>query len=159
MRYIVQRPLKSGNRTLQVGDEVPDAGSWRNLGAYLASGHIVRVPESGESSARLNALEQRVVGLETLVAHLSEQVDILAPVSGDGSDPDRIDEEGDTGDSVETSGANQPAVTEPIDLNALERQPRAEIDAQAVALGIEDAPKLGSKAAVTAAIRERETAS
>lgn len=90
LRYIVTRPIKVGQRTLQAGDEVPEAAGWRNLKAYIAGGYIlaVPVPQGGPDMERMEQLEADVADLRTTVDQLTTQVAGNAPPDSAGEDTD-----------------------------------------------------------------------
>lgn len=114
MRYIAQRPLKTGDRTVAAGDEIPEAAGWRNLKAYVANGSIVATPESGVQVSRIDALEARI---EKLESQLGDDL-----VSGE-MDPD--------GESEIFTGH--------LDADELGRWTRDQLEAMAADMGIEDA--------------------
>jgi hypothetical protein len=92
IQYVARKPITVGDRTIQPGEVVLEAATWKNVGAYVNSGHLavaVEVPEgaieNAELWARIAALEERdaarearVSALEKLVAGESEEDDLDA---------------------------------------------------------------------------------
>jgi len=46
MKYIAKRRLKAGHGFKEIGEEVPEAASWRNVRAWIGLGYIEEVKES-----------------------------------------------------------------------------------------------------------------
>jgi hypothetical protein len=195
LHYIARRRLTVAGRTVEPGEIVPEATSWRNVKAYVDNGSLavgVNVSDEAVANAELKAqlafISARVAALE---AQRVEQPDAASPIDGPAlplvSDQTTADAPLDT-----TVPIGEPALLEPsdmpgsgaispipaldendpdeqvadveppaastLDMDALEKLTRPELDARAAALGIDDAARLGSKRAVLAAIQERHAA-
>lgn len=139
LQYVARKSLKVAGRTVQPGEIVPEAATWKNVKAWVNDGSLavaVEVPEGTVENAELKTqiadLAERLAALECLVAGVNE-------------------EDGDVEGAAKPRAAGE---IEPIDLDALDDITREKLDEHAIALGIEGAPKLGNKAAVATAINE-----
>ena len=158
LQYVARKRLKVAGRTVEPGEAVPEASTWRNVQAYVNDGSLavaLDTPAGAVENAALKTqvadLSERIVALERLVAGAGEQDGDVEVI--DASDASVLPD-GKDGDCGAVSDAAQGAAVGPIDPDALRRISREELDTRAIALGIEDAPKLGSKGAVAAAINE-----
>lgn len=119
-RYIAQRPLKVGDRTVAAGEEIPEAAEWRNLKAYVANGSIVVTPESGTQVSRIDALEARIAELETQLG--------VGPAA---SEAETHEDGSGTGD--------EELVTGYLDAGELGKWTREQLEAVGAEMGIADA--------------------
>lgn len=39
-RYVARKPMKIGERKIKIGDDVPEAGSWPRVEAWIRAGYI-----------------------------------------------------------------------------------------------------------------------
>lgn len=121
-RYIAQRPLQVGDRTVGVGEEIPEAAEWRNLKAYVANGSISVTPESGTQVSRIDALEARIAELESQ----------LGVVPGTEAAPSDADDG--TG-----AGHDDDMVTGYLDAGELGKWTREQLEAVGAEMGVTDA--------------------
>jgi hypothetical protein len=90
IQYVARKPIKVGDRTIQPGEVVLAAATWKNVGAYVNSGHLavaLEVPEGAvqdaELKAQVAALSARVADLERLVAGEDGEEGQIEEVAGD----------------------------------------------------------------------------
>lgn len=174
VQYVARKQMRVAGRTVAPGEIVPEAATWKNVQAYIDNGSLaVALPVGLDAealtgiAARVAALEARLNGIpasegEGLTDRLvSFDANLAADTASSGGNdtPDDGSSAADTGGSADGENGPPPASPgEPIDLDALEGITRAALDAQAIALGIEDAPKLANKLAVATAINEAKGA-
>jgi hypothetical protein len=79
LQYVARKPMKVEGRTIQPGEIVPEAATWKNVKAYVNDGSLaiaVEVAEGAGENAELKVevatLAERVAALEALVAGTGE---------------------------------------------------------------------------------------
>jgi len=170
LQYVARKHMRVAGRTVVPGEIVPEATTWRNVQAYIDNGSLAVALPIGPDAEALAGIEARVAALEARLNGVPASegegnTDLLngfdtnpaadTASSGGNDTPDVGSSAADTGNATDGEDGPPPdSLGEPIDLDALEGITRAALDAQAIALGIEDAPKLANKLAVATAINE-----
>lgn len=59
-RFFATATFQVDERTVNSGDEVPEANGWRDVGPWIASGKIMAIPTSMQESQEVTALRATV---------------------------------------------------------------------------------------------------